>query len=263
MFSPRFILKYLIHQVQAKSAHGIHSPFVYMFYKQLLNGKVDILQENKWEKLRNELKADDTCLDILDLGAGSVLNNSGQRKISDIARNALKPARLARFLYRLARYQKPDVIIELGTSLGITSLYLAGASPEARFLTIEGSPAIADTAAIMHLKSGLGNITLHKGSFDDILPEILQTVKGNNFLLYVDGNHQKNATLRYFEWALEKAGDNTVMIFDDIHWSPGMEEAWASIQANPRVTLTIDMFFMGIVYFKKSFTPQHFKLLYI
>ena len=262
MFSIRFIRKYLSHQILAKSAHGIHSPFVFTFYTKLLHGKSETSDAINWEQLRAGLKADHTMLDILDLGAGSLLHHSNERKISQIASNALKPPRLARFLYRLSKFQQPDVIIELGTSLGITSLYLAGAAPDARLITIEGSPSVVEKAAMIHQKSQLKNITILQGSFDKMLPNVITALRSDNFLLYVDGNHQKDATLRYFEWALEQAGENTVMVFDDIHWSEGMEEAWSVICSNKRVTLTIDMFFMGIVYFKKSYAPEHYKLRY-
>jgi len=262
MFSLSFIRKYLMHQILAKSGHGIHSPFVFTFYTKLLHGKFEPRDGIKWEQLRAGLKADHTMLDILDLGAGSLLHQSNKRKISQIAINALKPPRLARFLYRLSKFQQPDVIIELGTSLGITSLYLAGAAPDARLITIEGSPSVAEKAVMVHRQSQLKNILILQGSFDNILPKVIADLQNDNFLFYVDGNHQKDATLRYFEWALEHAGENTVMVFDDIHWSEGMEEAWSVICSNDRVTLTIDMFFMGIVYFKKSYTPENYKLKY-
>lgn len=262
MFSPLFIYKYLNHQLNSSSAHGIHSPFVYKFYTELLNGKDQVPAHEEWEKQRSELEKDDTILEIVDLGAGSLLNNSNRRKVSSIAANALKPPRLAGFLYRLTHFLQPAAIIELGTSLGITSLYMAGAAPDACLHTIEGSQAVAAVAAVVHAKSGLKNIQLLQGSFDDLLPELISSLGSDNFLLYIDGNHQKDSTLRYFELALTKAGENTVIIFDDIHWSAGMEEAWAIIKAHPRVSLSIDIFFMGIVFFKQAHTRQDFRLLY-
>lgn len=262
MFSSRFFRKYLVHQFIASSAHGLHSPFVFMFYNDLLRGASPVEGSGNWEQIRENLKADHTQLQIVDLGAGSQLHKSDLRQISDIARNALKPARLARFLYRLVKYQQPEIVIELGTSLAITSLYMAGAASGSSFYTIEGSKAVATVARKVVAQSGLENLTLLTGNFDDLLPELISQITTDNFLLYIDGNHQKEATLRYFMLALEKGGDKTVIIFDDIHWSVGMDEAWAEIRKHPRVTITIDMFFMGIVYLNRAFTKEDFRLRY-
>lgn len=260
MFSLRFIRKYLWHQLKSSDAHDLHSPYLFKFYTTILKGKEIVPVTMAWEAIRAALKQNHKGLKIVDMGAGSKFQKSDIRQISDIARNALKPPKLARFLYRLASDQRPSVVIELGTSLGISSLYLASAIPDGIVYTIEGSEAVAAVAGEVHLQSGLKNIRLITGNFDERLPALLGNLENDKFILYIDGNHQKEATLRYFYWSLDRAGENTMLIFDDIHWSEGMEEAWEIIKLHPRVTLSIDIFFMGIIFFKNVHNKQHFML---
>lgn len=244
----------------SSDAHGLHSPFLFKFYTTILKGTDPIPDCGRWEEIRSSLKQNHRGLKIVDMGAGSQFQKTDVRKVSDIARNALKPPKLAQFLYRLAYQEQPSVVLELGTSLGISSLYLASATPDGIVYTIEGSETVAEVAREVHLQSGLRNIRLITGNFDDRLPDLIGNLISDRFMLYIDGNHQKEATLRYFNWALEKAGENTVIIFDDIHWSEGMEDAWEIIKEHPRVTMSIDIFFMGIIYFKKVYNKQHFML---
>lgn len=259
MLNIRFARDYLLHRLTAKTRHGIHSPFVYRLVDRIFYNTQPQDVYTEVEAIRQKLLADDRTITITDLGAGSHVNNNRQKKVSDIAAHALKSPKLAQLLYRIAADLHPTNIIELGTCLGVTSIYLQKAAPEAKVYTLEGSSQTADIAKETFHKAGLDNIELVVGNFDDTLPGIIDRL---NFvdLVFVDGNHQKEATLRYFEWCLPKMHEGTLLIFDDIYWSEGMKEAWAQIKAHPKVTVTIDLFWIGLVYFRQGQVKEDFKI---
>jgi predicted O-methyltransferase YrrM len=175
-----------------------------------------------------------------------------RRRISDIARRAAKPPRLGQLLFRVARHYRPGTIVELGTSLGLSTAYLAAGAPDAKVWTIEGSPAIAKTAADNLRGLGLNNVEVSTGNFDDLLHPGLDRI-GPIDLAFVDGNHRREPTLRYFDALIRHCGRSAALIFDDIHWSLEMEQAWESIRNDPRVYLTIDLFFIGFVFLRDEF----------
>jgi len=257
MFNIRFAKDYLLHRLKAKNRHGIHSPFVYRLVDTIIYDFNAKKVYTEVENIRNGLLADDRLISVTDLGAGSHVNNNRQKRVGDIAKNALKPPKLAQLLYRLAADVKPDSIIELGTCLGTTSLYLQMAAPQAKVYTLEGCPETAGIAKETFKKAGLNNIDLTVGNFDDTLPGVINGLDKLDFV-FVDGNHQKDATLKYFEWCLPKVHENTLLIFDDIYWSEGMKEAWAEIKAHPQVTVTVDLFWIGLVFFKTGRSKEDF-----
>ena len=257
MLNFRFAKDYLLHRLRAKSRHGLHSPFVYRLVDEVIydfNNK-DIYY--KIENIRGTLLSDNQVITVTDLGAGSLVNKNRQKKVSDIAHNALKPPKLAQLLYRLVKDLQPRNIIELGTCLGITSLYLKNAAPKAQLLTLEGCPETAGEASTVFKKAGINDIKQITGNFDDTLPGVIDGLDELDFV-FVDGNHQKQATLNYFEWCLPKVHENTLLIFDDIYWSEGMKEAWDIIKSNSQVTVTLDLFWIGLVYFKKGQVKEDF-----
>jgi len=150
-------------------------------------------------------------------------------------------------------------VIELGTCLGITTAYLSKACPEAEVITIEGCPETAKVAYQNFKDLELENTELQVGNFDVLLPGIIAQQERLDFV-YVDGNHRKDATLNYFNWCLPKVHEGSLLIFDDIYWSKGMKEAWEEIKAHPEVTVTIDLFWIGLVYFRKGQAKEHFKI---
>jgi len=241
MFNLRFAKDYLLYRLKAKTRHGLHSPFVYRLVDQVI---YDFQPKKVYlgpESVRDGLLNDNRIITITDLGAGSRVNNDRQKRISDIAKNALKPPKLAQLLYRLTADLQPDNIIELGTCLGITSIYLQKAAPKAKVYTLEGCPETAVIAKENFTKAGLNSIELITGNFNDTLPGVINQLEKLDFV-FVDGNHQKDATLKYFEWCLPKVNEDTLLIFDDIYWSEGMKEAWTQIKAHPQVTATVDLF---------------------
>jgi predicted O-methyltransferase YrrM len=257
MFNLTFAKDYLWHRFRAKNRHGVHSPFVYRLVDEVIYDFADKKVYTEAENLRKQLINDNRIITITDLGAGSHVNNNREKKIGDIANNALKPPKLAQLLYRLAADLKPGNILELGTCLGITTLYLQKAAPEAKVYTLEGCPETAGVAKETFEKAGLNRVDLTIGNFDDTMPPVIKNLDKLDFV-FVDGNHQKEATIKYFEWCLPKVHENTLLIFDDIYWSEGMKEAWNEIKANPKVTVTIDLFWIGLVFFKSGRVKEDF-----
>lgn len=240
------------------AGHGTHSPFVYDFIKNVVNNKKNYTPPQTIEQLRSQFRKDNTNIPMIELGAGSRSGNAQTKTIAQLAETALKPKRWAQLIYRAAAHYKPHTVIELGTSLGITTAYLAAASN--RVYTIEGNPYVQQAAAQNFLQSGVDNLSSLTGSFDDVLPQLLPQIKTVD-MAYIDGNHRGVPTLNYFHQLLQKKTASSVFIFDDIHWSADMERAWAQIKAHPSVTCSIDLFFLGFVFFRSEIkTVQHFSI---
>ena len=240
--------------------HGMHSPFVFQFIRHVLNNNSGYDPPAEIEALRKQLLKDKRKLRIEDFGAGSRKRNKPERTVSELACHALKPKKYAQLLFRLVKQYKPQTILELGTSLGITTSYLSKAAPSSRIITIEGSKAIAAVAAENFSKLRLNNIRQETGNFDDRLSSVVQQLSSID-LAYLDGNHRYEPTLRYFTQLLPALHNDSILVFDDIHWSEEMEQAWRQIQHHPAVKGTIDIFFLGFVFFRKEFREkQHFTI---
>lgn len=263
--------KYLYYRLTASNGkgHGIHSPFVFDFVENVLNDTRDFPAYSRIELLRQQLEKDPAILEIEDLGAGSALNGTRHRSIAELARHAAKPKKLGQLLFRLAYYYRPRTILELGTSLGLSTAYLtlgameasafkiegggAGAAGTvAKVLTIEGAASVAAVADKNFRSLGLENVELITGNFDHTLAAALERMDPVD-LAFVDGNHRLEPTLRYFNSLISRSSGSSVLIFDDIHWSREMEEAWEGIKQDTRVFLTIDLFFIGLVFFRDEF----------
>ncbi len=248
--------------VTAKNSkgHGMHSPFVYDFIRNVLNDKQEYDAYATVEALRKNLLQDRRRLVVKDMGAGSASDNKTHRSIASIAKRAAKSARLGKLLYRIAAYYQPATILELGTSLGITTAYLAMANKEAKVVSIEGAPEIAQQAIRNLADISVENVTVVTGNFDELL--LIESKKlASLHMIFIDGNHRKEPTIRYFEQLLPFVQEDTVIVFDDIHWSGEMEEAWEMVKNHPATQCSIDLFFLGIIFFRKSFKEkQHFSI---
>lgn len=252
--------KYLHYYLTASNGkgHGIHSPFVFDFVKHVLNDKENYPAYQQIEKLRSQLLTDSTIIEVEDFGAGSSVIKTKKRVVSAMAASSLKSKKYAQLLFRMVHHYKPRTILELGTSFGITSSYLASGNAEAGICTVEGSAAVAAIAAQTFERVGIKNTRILTGNFDEVLPELLPAISPVH-LAFVDGNHRKKPTLAYFTQLLNHSTPSAIFIFDDIHWSREMEEAWAEIKQHPSVTLTIDLFFIGIVSINPDFKrTSHF-----
>ena len=251
---------YLSYLLSARTRHGIHSPFVYAFNENVIQAKDKHAAFDHIETLRRQMIHSKTVIDFEDLGGGK---KSGQRQISEIASNTARQAKYCRFLFHLLQKLQPNYSIELGTATGITALYQACAlSPERPLHTIEGSAKLAEVAAFNASQIGLENkVVFHTGDFDTVLPQLLSQLPHIDYA-YVDGNHRYEPTLRYFDMLAAKAHGGTVLVFDDINWSEEMKNAWAAIKNDARVTVTIDIFAFGIVFFRTGQEKEHFTIRY-
>ncbi len=247
---------YLWHRLKAKTRHGLHSPFVYRLADKIIYDFSAKTVYNEVESIRKQLLNDSRMITVTDPGARSHINNRREKKVSDIAKQVLSP-RLAQLLYRLTNDLTPRTIIELHTCLGITTLYLQNAAFQAKVYTLESCPEMAAIARDVFNEAHAEGVEIVSGNFDDTLPGVLGNLEGLD-LVFIDRTHQKEAVLNYFEWCLPKVHDGTLLIFDDIYSSEGIKETWAKIKAHPKVTVTIDLFWIGLVYFKRGQAKEDF-----
>lgn len=253
------VLSYLKFLWKSTNEHGVHSPFVFALVTQCLYDKKTYPEYERLADFRKRLLSDDRIIDVTDFGAGSQVFTSNSRKISAIARTAGVGHRRAKMLFRLVRRFRPENMLEIGTSVGLATSALSMANPKACILTLEGCPETARIANEHFQRSGLSNIEQNIGRFDTVLTSQLPDFPSFG-LVYFDGNHTKAATLSHFEKLLPTATNDSVWIFDDIHWSKGMEEAWAEIKRNPAVTVTIDTYQWGLVFFRSEQAKEHFTI---
>jgi predicted O-methyltransferase YrrM len=256
--------KYLHYYLTAENSkgHGVHSPFVFEFIKFVLNDKKEYGIYSTIEKQRQVLLNDKTVIEVEDFGAGSTVIKTKQRVVKDIAASSLKPKKYSQLLFRMIQFYNKKNVLELGTSFGITTTYLASAKNNPAVTSMEGSQSIANIAQQSFDALQLKNIHIIKGDFEKTLSPFLENAGTIDFA-FLDGNHRKIPTLQYFQHILSNSTAEIIVVFDDIHWSKEMEEAWEEIKMQEAVTLSIDLFFIGIVFLKKDFkVKQHFVVRY-
>lgn len=243
--------------------YGVHSPFLYEFVDKVIRKDGAIAGGERIEKIRKEYRHSREVIMKTDFGASSYGKESVRYPVAlrQIAGSSLSSPRQARRLHRLVCLMGCTRILEIGTSLGITTAYLSAASPRSRIVTLEGCPELSRLAGENFRRLGIRNIELITGPFGETLVPALEKLGGAG-LVFIDGNHRKEAVMDYFERCLPYVNNETVMVFDDIHASPGMEEAWAQIRANPAVRISIDLFFSGWVFFRKESSREEFRLRY-
>ena len=254
--------KYLNYYLTASNGkgHGMHSPFIFHFITHVLNDKQHYIEYDKVEELRKQLLKDETVLLIEDFGAGSAVNKTNRRTVAAIAKNSAKPKKFGQLLFRIVKEYQPKTILELGTSLGITTSYLSLAKQDAIIITMEGAGEVAEVARKNLQPLSLQNIKIEQGNFDTTLPAVVRELSSIDFA-FIDGNHRQEPTERYFTALLPQIHNDSILIFDDIHWSREMEQAWETIKSHPSVRCSIDLFFIGIVFFKEEFREkQHFSI---
>jgi predicted O-methyltransferase YrrM len=257
----RLFFRFLKYYFRAKTKYHIHSPFVYQLVESVLEDDRWYYAFTEWELLRHRLLSDKTKIQLTDFGAGSQVSRSKERSLSSIARYSANPAFTCRMLFRLVQHLKPKTMLELGTSLGISTGYQSAAASGARMITIEGCPNVARYAAHHFQLMKVHSVQLIQGTFETMLPQALQELNRLDYV-FIDGNHRREATLRYFEQCLAWSHEQSVFVFDDIHWSADMEQAWEAIKAHPRVSLTLDIFFFGVVFFRKEHpAKEHYTLI--
>ena len=255
----QYALRYLVYLLRAKDEHSLHSPFLFDLHENVIEPSAEYYKFKEIEAIRSEMVLSSKTIEVTDFGAGSRVSKSNKRKVSSIAKHAVKQEKFGKLLFRLVNHFKPQIILELGTSLGITTSYLAATNSQQQVITFEGCPNISSIAKNNFGKLGLKNVKQVLGNFNETLPLELAQLDDLDFV-YIDGNHRKEPTLSYFKQLLEKSHNDTILVFDDIHWSSGMEAAWNEIKANKQVSVTIDLFYLGIVFLRKEQTKQDFVL---
>ncbi len=255
-FSSQAFARYLI---KSGSLHSIHSPFVYSLIEEVLNPGADTSRFQEVSDLRKSMLRKKYLIEITDYGGGKNMSDYTLRfeSMSSIVKRSAINEKFGKILFRVVNHFKPLTILELGTSVGFSSMYMALANPSAQIFTIEGCPKKAEQALSNFNTLQISNIEQHIGRFDIILPELLGKV-GKLDLAFIDGNHTYKATLRYFDALMKIAHNDTILIFDDIHWSKGMEDAWSKITVHPQVSVSIDLFRIGIVFLKQELSKQKF-----
>jgi predicted O-methyltransferase YrrM len=250
---------FISYWLDAVDAHSLHSPFVFDFYTKVAKGKNCLSEDSSLKQIRTKLLSDHRVIGVEDLGAGSTRLKKSARKISDIAATSLTPEKFSNLYNRIIKYYRCQHIVELGTSLGINSLYLAHAHDKCNVTTFEGSPPVSAIAKEIFQLARSKNIKLIEGNIDETLPVFIRSSEAIDFA-FMDANHRFEPTLRYFELLIKKIHLNSIIIVDDIHYSEEMNSAWRDIQTHERVFCTLDLYRCGIVFFNPALNKQTFVL---
>jgi predicted O-methyltransferase YrrM len=255
--------RYIQYRRKAKNRFKIHSPFAYGFLEKVLREEPDDQELKELDEIYESLKRSDRLIETLDFGAGAEGREYSEyrAKLGKIVQRRSHPLKRLRIFYNLSRYLKPETMLELGTAAGISTMYLKKPLPQSKMVTIEGCATLASVAEEAFQQVGIENVDVMVGNFDVVLKEALDKFETLDFVFF-DGNHRKEPTLRYFNQCVEKINPNTVFVFDDIHWSNEMQQAWEAIKADKRVSVTMDIFWLGFVFFRKGIAKQDFVVKY-
>ena len=279
---------YLRHCLTARhtGGHGIHSPYLFEWVRMVLSDENSYYAWGEIEKVRARMLADRRVMEFVDYGAGIGNRESengnrearDRRKVSDIAKRSLAKKKYAQMLARLVNWlgrpllTSPSrggigdgqlamgnglIIVELGTSLGVTTAYMAAMDKRNKLITYEGCPAVAEIAKENWEALGLKNIDCRVG---EITAEILDRDLERVDVAFIDANHTYAGTRAYFNVLAEKMHRKSVMIVDDIHYNKEMEQAWREICADERVTSTMDLYQMGLVFFDKDYWKRDYRI---
>lgn len=254
------ILDYCRHRLQCKSVYSLHSPFVFDWYNQVLKApRSEVGKEI--ERFRKELKHGKRMIELTDYGAGSGNKGSTQQvqRLGKLVAKASRKRASGELLYQLCKYHQPKRCLEFGTHVGISSLYQLKGLSHNQFLTLEGDPNLAAIAAENFQIFGVQPRQL-VGEFGELLKHEVGLEEYQPDYVFIDGNHKYVPTLQYFHQVLPHIPDEGIIIFDDIYWSAEMKKAWTEIIQHPEVSVSIDLFFLGICYIRRKQAKEHFKL---
>jgi predicted O-methyltransferase YrrM len=257
------IIKFLNYTITArhKRGGGIDSPFILNIIVRIFRNKITPDIVFKTEMIRTGLKSDKRRISITDYGTGSSACERRPVMVSRQIRKTAIPRKYGELLSGFSSEFGNPCVIELGTSFGISTMYLASGNKGATVYTMEGCPETAEIAKENFQKSGLENICLLVGRFEELIPQ-LEEKKVKPGLVFIDGNHRKYETLEYFNSMVAMGDENVVLIFDDIYYSREMKEAWEEIKNDNRISSTIDIYRMGIVFLRPEMSRTHYKIRY-
>ncbi|WP_299665753.1 class I SAM-dependent methyltransferase [uncultured Polaribacter sp.] len=251
-------IEYLKFLLKSTNQHGVHSPFIFKFVTAGLYKKKSKKDWNSFRNIKNQLLKNKKTIEITDFGSGSKVFKNNNRQISKIAKIAGISNKKAKLLIKIVNYFIPITILEIGTSLGLGTSAMHIGHQDAKIRTLEGCAETSKIAKELFQNNHFKNIELITGNFQKTLPAAIQNKQFD--LIYFDGNHTKKATLSYFKTCLTSIHNNSIFIFDDIYWSEEMTSAWNEIKKHPKVRVTVDVFYFGIVFFRKEQEKEHFKI---
>ena len=252
LFDIKVRLQYAL-RAHYRQGHWVHSPFTFHTLNYVIFERTPYYSFPQIESLRQQLLHDNTTLTLQPLGTSQAKTTSIAREL----KNSTKSPRQAQLLQRLCASNQSHYIIELGTNLGLSTAYLASNNSNSQVYTLEGQPQLCQIAQQNFKQLHLNNIQIIEGNINNTLPTLIQQIPQID-LLFIDANHQYQATINYYKLAKSKVHKNTIIIFDDIHWSEGMQQAWNEIRQDPDIRLAIDIFHMGIVWFNTDIPKQHY-----
>lgn len=250
------IWEFLKYQVIAKNLHGTHSPFVYELYENVFDPNISFYAFQEIEERRQYLLASTELIHFEDHGAGSKTNGGRERQVKDIVRCASKPKKYGELLFRLTKYLDVQCSLELGTSVGIGSAYIAKAN-NTKHYTIEGAPEVHRIA-----KETFNTLNLNVRAICSTFKNAIPTLNKKFDLIFIDGHHHGPCLLEYIEMLKPHLNDEGVFVLDDIRWSNDMLHAWQQVINDPKFQITIDLFEMGMAFKRSSQSKQHFILRY-
>ena len=250
-----------IHYLLVSKSHG-SKDYQSSFLNDFITNVIRDLKRFDYKKIdhiRKQMAKDKSKININDFGAGSQKGKGNIRSVRYIVNQTSVRPKYGRFLATFVDWLSPSTIIELGTGTGLSTMYMGVTSTQSRIISIEGCSGIASLAKKNINRLGLDNVEIVTGSFQNILPTILHKLKHNLFV-FIDGDHYGDHLVNYYELILPFTNENTVFVFDDIRWSRSMERAWFSLIKRDEVSVSIDIFRMGIIFMKKNFKKQHYML---
>lgn len=262
----KLLLSYFQWFMSSKNLHNIHSPFVFDLIRNCIKPSDEKTDYTWLENERKALIRKTETIAYEDMGAGKKtmagFDSKAYKKatIGQLARRSLQKPVFCKIFHRMAKHFHYENILELGTSFGVTTSYLASSHKSANVHTIEGDPNIAAIARETFKSLNLKNINLHTGHFDKVLPMVLTSENLLWDMAYIDGNHCGEALLNYFNSIVKQLNPKGVVILDDIRWSDSMWQTWLTIKSLDSVTLTIDLFKCGLVFVNPDLTKENYKI---
>lgn len=243
----------------AKTLHQVDSPFVCHFIQSVIEDRRMFYVFPIAKEIRKELKSNQQSIPTIDYGAPAK-SMTGSRTIGSIAKNTTISPRIGEYLFKIIHTYKPEIMLELGTAVGVSTIYQAAAALGGDLISIEGNPNLVEVAEAEITKLGLPNVSLVNGKFDEVLPDLLEELPQVDYV-FIDGHHDRDARLAYFEMLLPSLKESSILIFSDPYWSKDMQEAWEIVIGHPKVRLSIDLFDIGVLFFNPAILEkQHFSI---